>query len=151
MKNVDVNRTDFQSEKELKDFLTAFVLEYASTMNKIEKDICLKEEKEPEKDFFPEFEKRYLPVFKKFCSDKKRAYGGQADSYGIPTNFDGIEKNTENSVELKNKNRAEVYFKTRNDTHAEYLFIVLRKNNVWRIDNSKERWYGEEDWESMIL
>ena len=151
MKKIDLNKTDFQTEDDLKNYLTSLVLEYASTMNKIEEEICLKEQNQPEKDFFPEFKKLYLPVFEKYCSEKRRIYGGKADSFGIPTKFDGIEKHTECSVDLKNKNRAEVYFKTDNDEDAEYLFVLFRKSNIWRIDNAKVRWYEEEKWDTVIL
>ena len=148
---MDLNKTEFHTENELKDYLISLVLEYTSIMNKIESDIDSKSAEEPKKDFFPEFKERYLPVFEKYCSDKRRVYGGQANSYGNPTKFDGIEKNIEKSVELKNKNRAEVYFKTDNDFDAEYLFIVLRKNGTWRIDSAKDRWYNNEKWKSVLL
>jgi hypothetical protein len=151
IEKVDLNKTDFQSEDKLKIYLRDLVLDYASQMNTIENDICKKEDAEPEKDFFPKFKQRYLPVFEAYCSDKKRSYGGQADSYGSPSKFGGIENFVEYSVELKNKNRAEVYFKTTNDENAEYLFVLLRNNKVWRIDNYKDRWYGKEKWRSGIL
>lgn len=151
MESLDINKTDFQTETELKDFLISLVLEYARVMNKIENEIYLKAENEPKKDFFPEFKELYLPVFEKYCTEKLRVYGGKANSYGIPTKFDGIEDYIESSVELKNKNRAEVYFKTQNDFDAEYLFVLLRKDNLWRIDSAKERWYEAVKWKSIIL
>ena len=151
IKRTDLKRTDFQSENELKIYLRDFVLDYASQMNEIENEICRREEAEPATDFFPEFKQRYLPVFEAYCSDKQRSYGGQANSYGSPSKFDSVENFVEYTVELKNKNRAEVYFKTANDEDAEYLFVLLRKSNFWRIDSYKDRWYEEEKWNTRIL
>jgi hypothetical protein len=151
IKKVNLSQTEFQSEEELKLYLRDLVLDYASQQNKIERDICKKDEAQPDEYFFPQYKKRYLPVFEAYCSKKKRVYGGKADSYGSPAKYDGIENYTEYSVELKNKNRAEVYFKTDNDFDAEYLFIVVRQSGVWRIDNYKNRWYNEGNLESRIL
>jgi len=151
IKKVNVNKTDFQSEDELKIYLRDFVLDYTSQMNIIENDIIKKAKAEPKTDFFPELRQRYLPVFEAFCSDKKRSYGGRANSYGSPTNFDGIENFVKYSVELKNKNRAEIYFETRSSFDTEYLFVLVRKNSVWRIDNYKCRWFKNEKWKSGIL
>ncbi len=148
---IDLKQTQFATEDELKKYLIALVVEYTSTMNEIENYVNKKSDAEPRKDFFPEFRKRYLPIFDLYCSDKKRVYGGKANSYGIPTKFDGIENSSEQSVEIKNKNRAEAYFKTQNDFDAEYWFVLVRKNDVWRIDNAKYRWYGNEKWNPMIL
>jgi hypothetical protein len=148
---IDLNISEFESEQTLKNYLIQLPLVYATLMNEIESDIYKKSEVDGEVDYFPEFKQRYLPVFNAFCSDKKRVYGGQASSYGFPSEFDGIESSVERNVELKNKNRAEVYFRTENNFEAEYLFIVVRKNGTWRIDNAKYRWYRSEKWKSMIL
>jgi len=150
-KLIDLDKTEFTDEQELHDYLISIPLVYGILMNEIESDIHQKSGKDKSIDYFPEFKKRYLPVFEAFCSDKKRVYGGQANSYGFPSKFDGIEKAIEKKVELKNKNRAEVYFKTENNFEAEYLFVLVRKNGTWRIDNAKDRWYGNEKWSSMIL
>lgn len=147
----NINKYEFWDEKEFKGYLIQLPLVYATQMNEIESDIYQKSSKDKDTDYFSEFKKRYLPVFEAFCSDKKRVYGGQANSYGFPSKFDGIEKAIETKVELKNKNRAEVYFKTENNFEAEYLFVLVRKNGTWRIDNAKDRWYGNEKWSSMIL
>ena len=97
------------------------------------------------------FKQRYLPIFETYCSDKQRVYGGQANSFGYPTKYDGIEMFVQQEVTLKNSNRAEVYFRTQNSFEAEYLFVLVRKKGLWRIDSAKVRWYNETKWDSMIL
>lgn len=136
---------------ELENHLIQLTLDYGSQMNELEKDICEKDEKDPTTNYFDEYKKRYKPIFESYCTDKKRVYGGQANSFGIPTKYDGIEDAIEKSVLLKNKNRAEVYFKTNNDFKAEYLFVVLRKNDVWKIDSVKYRFYDKGNWKTQIL
>lgn len=138
-------------EKELKKYLIDFVLEFGSKMNELEREIVEKAESNPGKDYFEEYEKKYLPIFQEYCTDKKRIYGGKSDSYGIPTRYDGIESSIEKTITIKNRNRAEVYFKTTNNFEAEYLFVVLRKNDLWRIDNVKYKWWKSEKWKSQIL
>jgi len=152
--NFDLNKEEFSSEEELKEYLLSIALYYGSKMNEIENHIYkLSEENREKQDFddFSEFRKLYLPVFEAFASDKKRVYGGKADSFGYPSKYDGIENSIESSVSLKNKNRAEAYFKTTNNFDAEYLFVLVRKNNLWRIDNIKDRWYNSEKWGSVIM
>lgn len=152
MAQINLQQTEFRNESELRSYLVSLVLEYASTMNRIEMEIFLKQEAGgiSTSELFEEYEQKYLPVFKTYCSDKKRAYGGRADSFGCPTKFDGIEKYIEANAVLKNSNRAEAYFKTENDFNAEYFFVVVRKKGLWRIDNAKERWFNGS-WRNIIL
>ena len=117
MVQINLQQTEFRNESERRSYLVSLVLEYASTMNRIEMEIFLKQEAGgiSTSDLFEEYEKKYLPVFTAYCSEKKRVYGGRASSFGCPTKFDGIEKYIEANVVFKNSNRAEVYFKTEND------------------------------------
>lgn len=150
----DLNKDEFSSEEELKKYLLSMALYYGSKMNEIENHISLLDEQhrgEQGFNIFDEFRKLYLPVFEAFASDKKRVCGGKANSFGSPSKYDGIENSTETSVTLKNKNRAEIYFKTNNNFDAEYLFVLVRKNNLWRIDNIKDRWYNNEKWDTTIM
>lgn len=152
MEQINLQQAEFRNESELKSYLVSLVLGYASTMNRIETEIFLKQEAGgiSTSDLFEEYEQKYLPVFTAYCSDKKRVYGGRAGSFGCPTKFDGIEKYIEANVVFKNSNRAEVYFKTENDFDAKYLFVLVRKKGLWRIDNAKERWFNGS-WRNIIL
>lgn len=155
MDPINLQQTEFESEQDLKNYLKALVLEYAGTMNRIEMETFLKSESKEDStsDLFEEYKAKYLPVFTAYCSDRKRVYGGKASAFGCPTQFDGIEEHVESDVVLKNANRAEVYFKTTNYQEAEYLFVVVRKKGLWRIDSAKERTYKGlyRPWHSMIL
>ena len=118
--------------------------------NDTDKFAWLKEN--PQVDWFDEFSKLVAPLFDKYVTEKKRVYGGRVQrSFGFPSQFNGIENPIETSVELKNKNRAEVYFKTETKFKDEYLFVLLRKSNEWRIDSYKGRRYGGEKWDNKIL
>lgn len=138
-------------EKELKEYLVQMVLEYATQMNELELKYNELSEKNRSINYFPSYKKEYFPIFEKYCTNKKRVYGGQGDSYGFPATYDGIENSVESHVEIKTKSRAEVYFKTKNNFKAEYLFVVLRKSNEWKIDNVKYKWYEKEKWEPKIM
>ncbi len=138
-------------EKNVERDLIDLVLAFGSKMNELELEIVKKDESNPNKDFFEEYKNKYQLIFKQYCSDKKRVYGGKAVSYGIPTRYDGIETAIEKTVTLKKRNRAEVYIKTTNNFDAEYLFIVLKQNNSWKVDNVKYKWWGNEKWKPQIL
>lgn len=160
------------NEEQLKKELIAKVQEFAIKRDKIENYVreqselqdaslpkfATDEEKwkwlkeNPQTNWFREFEKELAPIFDEYCTDKNRVYGGKnVYCFGFPTKFDGIENYIDASVELKNKNRAEVYFKTESDFEDEYLFVVLRKNDTWKIDSYKNRCYGDEKWDNKIL
>ncbi|MDU1904388.1 MAG: NTF2 fold immunity protein [Dysgonomonas sp.] len=148
---IDLSKSEFVDEPELKDYLISLPLVYGTLMNRIEDEIYQKTQQDRSVSYLPEFRQKYLPIFEAFASEKKRVYGGKANSYGFPSKYNGIENAVEKGVELKNKNRAEVYFRTENNFRAEYLFVLIRKNGAWRIDNAKRRWYGNTEWNSIIL
>ncbi len=138
-------------EKELKEYLEQMVLEYSTQMNELELKYSELDEKNTNIDYFLAYKKEYFPIFEKYCTNKKRAYGGRGDNFGSPAQYDGIENSVESKVEIKTKSRAEVYFKTNNNFKAEYLFVVLKKSGEWKIDNVKYKWYEKEKWDTMHL
>ena len=106
----------------------------------------------PQTNWFEELRKLISPLFDAYCTDKNRVYGGKnVRRISFPTRYNGIENPVETGVELKNKNRAEVYIKTETKFKDEYLFIVLCKAEQWRIDSYKGRRYGDEKWDNQIL
>lgn len=156
------------NEQELKTHLTDLVKDYGSRWNAIENDIFAryKQEEAGLKEKYSDNEFHYAkrtnwlkkfsdlinPLFDEYCTDKQRVYGGKnRHSFGFPVKFHGIEKPLETRTELKNKNRAEVYIKTETNFKDEYLFVLLRKANTWKIDNYKNRRYGNEKWRAQIL
>jgi hypothetical protein len=159
------------TEQELKNYLINFVQEFATKRNTYEKYVREQDEAQgpfpyfdsdaerltwlkehPQIDWFDEFRKLLEPLYETYVTNKQRVYGGpKGYSFGFPPKFDGIENPVEANVELKNKNRAEVYFKTETDFEDEYLFVMLRKADEWKIDSYKVRMYGEEKWDNKIL
>jgi hypothetical protein len=103
------------------------------------------------KKYFVAYKKQYNPVFQQYTTSKKRVYGGQANSYGRPTRYDGIVIETIGQVNLKSKSRAEVYFKTDSNVKAEYLFILLKESDSWKINNVKYKWFNNDKWKSLIM
>ncbi|MFV0594124.1 NTF2 fold immunity protein [Shewanella sp.] len=90
------------------------------------------------------------PLFDGFCTDKPRVYGGKVrNCFGFPSKFNGCDHPLELQVSFKNKNRAEIYIKTNTPFEDEYLFIVLKKADEWRIDSYKNRRYGNEKWRAL--
>lgn len=153
MTTLNLSQTEFATEKELQDYIQKLVIEYTSQSNELE--VRMHKKMDPEgknlTELFEAFHKEYFPLFQKYCTDKKRSYGGHGYSFRNPPTFNGIENATETTVILKTKSRAEVFFATQTQEKAQYLIIVLRKNGVWRIDNAKYKWYGEEKWDNLIL
>jgi len=138
---------------DLENHLIQVAQEYAIKMNEIENHIfeTAQTDIEGKTDYFVAYGKLYNPVFQQYASNKKRVYGGKASSYGRPTQYDGIVAETIGQANLKTKNSAEIYFKTDNDFEAEYLFILHKESDNWKIDSVKCKWYNEEKWEQIIM
>jgi hypothetical protein len=161
------------TEQELQDYLIGFVREFTVKRNTCETSCFeasqaakaaqpkfdnredrfawLKEN--PQTNWFDEFRKLLDPLYVAYVTDKKRVYGGTGGhSFGFPPKFTGMESPLESKVELKNKNRAEVYFRVESRFDNEYLFVVLRKADEWKIDSYKSRRFGkDEKWDNKIL
>ncbi|WP_118975306.1 NTF2 fold immunity protein [Taibaiella koreensis] len=137
----------------LEHHLVAIARAYAIAMNEIENRIfeLAQADSRGLKDYFEEYRKLYQPVFLEYATGKKRVYGGQANSYGRPTRYDGINEETNGKTTLKSPNRAEVHFETANAFHAEYLFVLLKEAGVWKIDNVKYKWYHAPKWSPLTM
>lgn len=144
----DLNRSRFADEAELKTYLTALAKEYACRSNQLENRI---EQRNSKDSYFNEFAYYYHPLLADFCTDKKRVYGGGAHSYGCPAKFHGVENAARQSAELKTSSRAEVAFQTSDDADQDFLFVLLKKGGVWRIDSYKRRFKGNSKWENALL
>ena len=148
---VDTNKSNFETGVELREHLIALTYDYACKINELERDIYEKSNADKQKDFFPEYKERYTPIYMAYCTEKRRTRASYAGSYGNPTKFDGIEDAVEKKFRSKAKGRAEVYFKTQNTFNAEYLFVLLLENEVWRIDSVRDRWYNRRLWSRAFL
>lgn len=137
----------------LEDHLVHIARTYAVKMNEIESRIFELAEADIEsgKDYFDDYKKEYQPVFQQYATSKKRVYGGRADSYGQPTRYDGITATIPGKAILKTKGRAEIYFETGSDFEAEYLFVLLKEDDEWKIDNVKYKWYRNPKWGALIM
>ena len=153
---------------ELKAYLTQRVLSFSQSWNEIENNLYAKLQAEedalrkalPETEFhytertdwFALLNEQISPLFDTFCTDKPRVYGGKMHhSFGFPSKFNGCNYPLGLLVNFKHKRRAEIYIKTSSNFEDEYLFIVLKKADEWRIDSYKNRRYGNEKWCAQIL
>jgi hypothetical protein len=145
--------TQVEIDINLQNTIIQFAKDFALKMNAIEKRIVELDKNNTDGtiDCFAVYKKEYNPVFQQYTTTKKRAYGGQANSFGEPTKYDGIEKNTVGQLNPKTKSRVEVVFKTDNSVKAEYLFVVLKKKEGWRIDNAKYKWNNALIWKSLYM
>lgn len=85
-------------------------------------------------------------LLKKYCTDRKRSYGGQPSSYGDPTKYVGVDKDRIVNSELIKSNRIEVIVQSDYFGEIQYLFILLKKQNIWLIDSTKSRFTQEHPW-----
>lgn len=154
-------------EEILQREMIQIVQSFCTKWNAFESDICKQHEAEEERlekenpdtyhyaprtNWFEKFAAFVVPLIEDYCTDKKRVYGGKnIYSFGYPSKYAGVEDPVAISAEIKNKNRAEVYIKTNTHFTDEYLFVLLRKANAWKIDSYKNRRYGGSKWNNAIL
>ena len=140
-------------EQELKQYLSNFVLEFATKMNELENYIYMQSETDKQTDWFEEYNKRYLLIFRDYCTIKERVYGGEKHSFGSPPQYVGIDSADEVTVDFKNKRKAEVIFKmkTKEFGDTRYLFVVVKKKDGWKIDSYKMWSNWKQKWVNQIL
>lgn len=145
--------TELLLPQDLENHLIHIARSYAVKMNEIENQIFETYENDKTRltESFAAYKAQYDPVFQQYATSKKRVYGGQANSYGRPTRYDGITAGTTAQATVKSKSKAEVYFQTDNQFSAEYLFVLHREGEEWKIDNVKYKWYNSEKWSSLIM
>ncbi|MCW3463020.1 RhsIA family immunity protein [Chitinophaga nivalis] len=142
-----------ENNADVENHLIQIAKAYATAMNELENQMMAlqKNDQAGTIDYFAVYRKAYDPVFQQYATDKRRVYGGKATSYGYPPKYDGITAETAGQVNFKSKRKAEVYFKTANNFDAEYLFVLHKEGDDWKIDNVKYKWYNNEKWSSLIM
>ncbi|PWF24916.1 NTF2 fold immunity protein [Corticimicrobacter populi] len=96
----------------------------------------------------------YCDIFYRYCTDRERKYGGPhgPKSAGMPTKYNGIDADAPCQVVQKNKNRIEVTWDIRNTIlPRKTLFVLVRRDQQWRIDSYKYLSDGNEKWDNGIL
>lgn len=153
----------------LEQEVTKIIIDYATEYNELEEKYMQKRIEEEEKiklqvdeeeypyakrtDWFEEFSREFNPIWDKYITDKKRVYGGvNRKSIGYPRKYKGIEVGKITSkVTIKTKNKVEVSIVTEGDFYNEYLFILIKKSVIWKIDSYKQRSSGHSKWNNQIL
>lgn len=152
MTNAVKDKKDLFPE-DLETHLIHIARSYAVKMNEIEIRIfeIYENDKTGLTESFAAYKAQYDPVFQQYATSKRRVYGGQANSYGRPAKYDGITTETAARATVKSKSKAEVYFQTDNQFSAEYLFVLHKEGEEWKIDNVKYKWYNNEKWSPLIM
>ncbi len=102
-------------------------------------------------DSYEDYVKHYYSIFSKFCTERKRAYGGFPSGWARNGQYQGIDEESITSVETPKKNRAELVARGGVLPDYEYMFVLLRKNGRWLIDSAKTRYIGDSKWETHHL
>ncbi|MBI1424059.1 MAG: hypothetical protein GC149_11375 [Gammaproteobacteria bacterium] len=97
------------------------------------------------KESYSEFMKKYYDVFNKYCTKRERKYGGHPNSWTRHGQYQGASKETVQSVNEVNPNRAEVIIKGGQFPESKFMFVVFKKGGEWRIDSAKTGNEGEWD------
>ena len=102
------------------------------------------------------YKQQYEALFNKFCTIRKRVYGGPEGSISAryPSKFDGIHRNSPYTIIQKSKSRIEVVFEnilSVNSMKQDYMFVLLKKAGDWKIDSYKSKLPEQVKWDNGIL
>lgn len=157
-----------QQEREVVDV----VLDYAAQKTLWENAMFFSDEtkRTPEKlekkpyDFFKTFDmgpyegmekeqirEKFGEFFDKYTTPKKRVYSGQSPGFGFPAQFQGLTKGQIQQVEFVSPSRCEVVADVPTGFKKRYKFVVLKKNDGWRIDSLKTYRKSSDKWENDLL
>ena len=127
---IDLNKTKFNNEDELKQFLLSLVLDFATKVNNLENEYY-------KKGTFEEFKEKYLLLFNKFCTEKRKKKGTKINSIFHPGRYTGIEEAIV-KIDVYDKNCVHIFFEQNFESNFRVLFLIKKDNDVWRIDNLKK-------------
>ena len=135
------------------------VISYAEEMNEWEHKMYLLSRKEygevinheEDRKIIPkvtlkEYEKIYYEIFEKYCTSKKRVYGGFPSSFERHGQYRGINKKSIVSSNIINKKRIEVIANGGVYPGNKFLFVLMFKNNEWKIDSAKTQLEEGDEW-----
>ena len=84
--------------------------------------------------------------FRRYCTDRKRAYGGKPFSFGNPPTYDGVTAESIVSAAQPKPNRIEVVCAGSEFPGQHFKFVLFRKSSGWLIDNAYSRLGGSGRW-----
>lgn len=91
----------------------------------------------------------YYKILEKFCTEKKRVYGGHPHSFGKPTKYSGITEQKILEVNQTKTTRIEVVAESNYFSKTIYLFVLLKTRDGWKIDNLKIK--SDNKWRNSLL
>jgi len=127
---LDLQKTKFANDEELKSYLITLVLQFASYVNNLDFKYF-------SKDNFQEFKENYLKLFNNYCTEKRKQKGSKVYYISSKGRFGEIEKAIVKFFYLQ-KRQAEIgFFPTVEEYLDCYKFDLRKENNIWRINNIK--------------
>lgn len=132
--------------------LTGIVLAFTSEMNAMEMSVRDSSLQDKKTDCFLEFNKGYEAIIHQYCTAKKRTYKREGYSLSEPY-YCGIAADNTIDIELEDDKKVQLVFGFHSNNMGEqrYLFTLVKKKEVWKIDNVK-RWSGwKKNWVNHIL
>ena len=124
--DLDLEKTQFKNDKDLESYLLSLVLNFTSEVVDLEKKYF-------EKNNFQEFKEKYILLYNKYCTEKRKLKGSKINSIFSPSRFTGI-ANAFSEIKLIKKKCIEILFKIKKDPEFGFIFILKEENNLWRID-----------------
>ncbi len=98
---------------------------------------------------YSEFMNKYYDVFTKYCTARKRKYGGQPSSWARNGQYQGATRETVEAVNEINSSRVEVIIKGGQFPDNKFMFVVLNISGEWKIDSAKSS--SENEWDNHYL
>jgi hypothetical protein len=100
---------------------------------------------------YEEYKKRYYEIFSKYCTERKRTYGGFPSGWARHGQYKGVAEQTISSVVTPKKNRAEVVAKGGQFPDGEFMFVLIFKDGRWLIDSAKTKHSDDTHWDTHHL
>ena len=126
-----------------------FSLKRAETRRIEGKVIADKLKKKIEGHSIDEQKARHAKIFEKYINPRDRKYGsnpGEPGSCGDPVTYRNVSKERIISTDFPRQNRCEIIANWGIWDDGKIMFVLLKKNNKWRIDSIKKYYESDGKW-----
>jgi hypothetical protein len=121
------------------------VIAFAAAYTRWERDMTVAENRFHD----AALQQRHAGILLSYCTHKKRACVDGIASFSEPPTYRKVTGDNIASVEQMSHSRTHVDT-THLDRHA-YRFVLLKKQDGWRIDSVKWRFGPDEEWENTLI
>jgi hypothetical protein len=88
----------------------------------------------------------YYPIFRKYCTSRKRTYGGFPSSWSRDGKYKGASPETVFRCEREQPKRACVYVRAGHFPNSRFKFVLFLRNDGWLIDNAYWAYSEDRPW-----